>query len=86
MHFMGKECDVAPYTGAYEKIKAVPIVQADTEYNNPEIGGTMILIPNRAIYMGATMDQTLVNPKQLRAYGMTLQENPFSEAPICIET
>ena len=30
MHFTGKECDVAPYTNAYETIKLVPIVQVAT--------------------------------------------------------
>ena len=30
MYFTGKECDVAPYTDAYETIKEVPIVQAAT--------------------------------------------------------
>ena len=30
IHFTGKECDVAPYTDAYETIKAVPIVQEAT--------------------------------------------------------
>ena len=34
--------------------------------------------------MGETMDHTLVNPNKLRAYGMTVQDNPFSEAPISI--
>ena len=38
MHFTGNEFDVAPYTGAYEAIKAVPIVQAATAYENPETG------------------------------------------------
>ena len=36
--------------------------------------------------MGETMDHTLVNPNQLRIYGMTVQDNPFAEAPIFIET
>ena len=36
--------------------------------------------------MGATMDHTLVNPNQLHAYGMTVQDNPFLEAPIFIVT
>ena len=27
-----------PYTDAYKAIKSVPIVQADTEYENPETG------------------------------------------------
>ena len=49
IHFMGKECDVAPYTDAYDIIKEVPIVQADTAYENPETGETTILILNKAI-------------------------------------
>ena len=30
------------------------------------------------------MDHTLVNPNQLREYGMTVQYNPFLESPILI--
>ena len=77
MHFMGKECDVALDTDAYKKIKSVPIVQASKAYDNNESGETTILILNKAIWMGATMDHTLVNPNQLSAYGMTVQDNPF---------
>ena len=78
MHFMGKECDVAPYTDTYETIKAVPIVQVDTVYNNTETGETTILILNEAICMGEAMDHTLVNPNQLRAYDMKVQDNLFA--------
>jgi hypothetical protein len=86
MHFTGKECDVSPYTDAYEAIKSVPIVQAATAYDDPETGETSILILNEAIWMGDKMDHTLINPNQLRAYGLTVQDNPFSEAPIFIST
>ena len=75
MHYTGAECDVTPYTDAYEAIKSVPIVQAATAYDNPETGETIILIL-----------MTIVNPNQLRAYGITVQDNPFSEAPISIAT
>jgi hypothetical protein len=86
MHYTGKECDVSPYTDAYEAIKSVPIVQASTAYDNPETGETTILILNEAIWMGEQMEHTLVNPNQLRAYGITVQDNPFAEAPIFIST
>ncbi len=36
--------------------------------------------------MGDQMERTLVNPNQLRACGVTVQDNPFSEAPIFIGT
>ena len=58
MHFTGKECGVAPYTDAYETIKAVPIFQAATAYRNPETGDNTILILNKSIWMGENMDHT----------------------------
>ena len=36
--------------------------------------------------MGETMYHALVKPNQLRAYGITVQDNPFAEAPIFIAT
>jgi hypothetical protein len=86
IHYTGQECDVSPYTDAHESIKSVPIVQAATAYDNPETGETYILILNQAIWMGDKMRHTLVNPNQLRAYGITVQDNPFIEAPIFIST
>ena len=48
------------------------MVQVATAYENPETGDTTILILNKAIWIGETMDYTGVNPNQLRAYGMTV--------------
>ena len=84
MHFTGNGCDVASYTDSYEIIKAVPISQADTAYYNPDTGDTTILILNEDIWIGETMDHTLVSPNQLRAYGVIVQDNPFEEASISI--
>jgi hypothetical protein len=86
MYYTGKECDVSPYTEAYKAIKSVPIVQAATAYDNTDTGETTILILNEAIWMGDQMEHTLINPNQLRAYGITVQDNPFDPAPIFIST
>jgi hypothetical protein len=68
MYYTGKECDVLPYTEAYEVIKSVPIVQAATAYDNRDTGENTILILNKAIsWMGDQMEHTLINPNQLRA-------------------
>ena len=77
MNFMGKECDVVPYNDAYKRIKAVPIVQVATEYENPETEETTIQILNEVIWMGETIYRTLSNPNQLRSYGMIFQDNSF---------
>ena len=86
MHFLVRGCDVAPYTGAYENIKSLPIVQASTAYNNHETGEITIIFLNKAICMGKIMYHTLVNLNQLSAYGMIVQDNPFSEALFFIAT
>ena len=64
----------------------MPIFQPATAYDNPETGDTTSLILNYAIWMGETIYHTLMNPKQLREYGMAVQYNPFAEAPIFIAT
>jgi hypothetical protein len=86
MYYTGKECDVLPYTEAYEAIKSVPIVEAATAYDHTDTGETTILSLNEAIWMGDQMEHTLINPNQLRAYGITVQDNPFDPAPIFIST
>ena len=86
MHFAGKECDAVPYIDAYETIKLMSIVQSDTTYDNTETGETAIIMLKKLIWMGEAMDHTLVNPNQFFEYGMTVQDNPFAEAPILIPT
>ncbi len=86
MHCTGRECDVTPCTETHEPIKSAPIVQAATAYDNPETGETTILMLNEAMWMGDKMTHTLVNPNQLRAHGITVQDNPFSESPIYVST
>ena len=36
--------------------------------------------------MSTTMEQTLVNPNQLRHFGITVQDNPYSNYPLYIES
>ena len=79
IHFTGKEWDNTPYNDAYKTIKAVPIIQASTAYNNTDIKETKIIILNEAICMGEIMDYKIVKPNQLRAQGMKLQDNHFAE-------
>ena len=36
--------------------------------------------------MGGKMKHTLVNPNQMRLYGITVQDNPVSESPLYLTT
>ena len=82
----GKECDVSPYREDYEPVSNVPIVHAATAWQSPHSGQVYILIFNEALWMGDTMPSTLVNPNQLRHFGVQVQDNPTSLMPLSIIT
>ena len=75
--FTGRECDVSPYNDTYQSIKGVPIVTGATAYTCQTTGDTLILVFHEALWMGDTMDHSLLNPNQLRHYGVKVQDNPY---------
>ena len=84
--YTGKECDVSPYRDDYEPVTNVPIVHAGTAWTSKRTGQTYILVLNECLGMTDTMDHTLVNPNQLRHFGVRVQDNPMSSRPLSIIT
>ena len=84
INYTGRECDVAPYSEEYESIQNVPIVTAATAWQSSTTGQTYILVMNEALWMGPSLPNTLINPNQLRHYGVTVQDNPVSHKPLYI--
>ena len=42
-------------------------------------GQTYIIIINEALYYGTKLDHLLINPNQIRAYGIPLWDNPYDK-------
>jgi hypothetical protein len=84
MQYTGRECDVSPYTDTYTPIRNVPIVTGATAWTCPNTSETFILIMNEALWMGESLDHSLVNPNQLRQYGVSVQDNPYENTPMHI--
>ena len=81
----GQSCEVMPYSNTYDAITDVPVVTGATLWTSPHEGDEFILVFNEAIWMGNTLQHTLVNPNQLRAYSTTIQDNPFASTPLQFE-
>ena len=87
LSYTGRECDVSPFSDtAFEAIPGVPVVSAATAWTCPRSCETFILVFNEGLWMPDQMESTLVNPNQLRHYGVTVQDNPFSASPMFIAT
>ena len=82
MHYTERVCDVMPYSDEYEAKVGIPIVQVATGFTSSD-GRRYILIFNEALWM-PEMDNSLVNPNQLRHFGVEVQDNPYNEEPMVI--
>ena len=81
----GQTCEVMPYSDTYDAITDVPVITSATLWTSPHDRDEYILIFNEALWMGDTLQHTLVNPNQLRAYGTTIQDNPFASSPLIFD-
>ncbi len=74
-------CEVSPYHPDYPPMSDVPIVQAATAYDDPESGETFVLVVNQGLYLGEALQNSLLNPNQLRAHGVVVDDIPKHLAP-----
>ena len=86
LSYTGKECEVSPYSSQYEAVQNVPVVMGAMVWTNAADGMAYLLIFHESLWMGNKLDHTLVNPNQLRAYGVSVQDNPFDTKLLSITT
>ena len=80
IEFTGEYCDVTPYTADYQPILNVSIVNAATAYTNESTGETIILYFNQVLCYGKKMKMSLINPNQVRHFGVTVSDDPTDTA------
>ena len=85
LSYTGKECEVSPYLSQYEAVWNIPVVTV-VVWTNAADGMAYPLIFHESLWMGDKLDHTLVNPNQLWAYGVSVQDNPFDAKPLSITT
>ena len=65
----------------------MPIVSAATAFTCQSTGQTYILVINEALWFGDRLENSLINPNQLRFGGIIVNDNPFDpHIPISIQT
>ena len=83
LSFTGRAYDVTPYNAdSYEPERDVPIVSGATAYTCHSSGQTYILVVNEGLWYGPKLQDTLLNPNQLRFAGVTAAYNPFNTAEL----
>ena len=73
--YTGQVCDVYGFSDSMAPLKQVPIVTAATAYDDRYTGETIILLFNQVPWLGT--GPSLINPNQVRAHGLRVQDNPY---------
>ena len=71
--------DVYAYDESIQPIENVPIVSGATAFDDPTTGLTYILVFNESLYYGTKLKHSLINPNQLRHFGIDVWDNPFDK-------
>jgi hypothetical protein len=80
LYFTGQQCEVQPFLDSYKSVTGVPVCSAVTAYDDEETGLTYLLEFNECLWMGDTMQHSLINPNQIRASGISLADNPYDKS------
>ncbi len=78
--YTGQQCEVQGFHDTFAPVPDVPIATVATAWSDPLTGEAYILIFHEALYFGNNMDHSLINPNQLRHYGVTVNDNPYDRA------
>ena len=63
----------------FDAIKDTPIARVATAYQD-EDGAIYILIINEALYFGSSMDHSLINPNQIRHFGIAVSDDSYNSS------
>ena len=80
LHHTFRTADVYAYDSSIKPVENIPIVTGATAYDDPVTGDTFILVFHESLYYGTRLDHSLINPNQLRSYGIPFWDNPFDAA------
>ena len=79
LEYTQRVADVYAYIKDLAPILGVPIVSGATAWDDPTTEQTYILVINEGLYYGNKMDHSLINPNQIRDYGIPLWDNAYDK-------
>ena len=77
LEYTTRSADVTGFSNDLGIMKDIPIVTAATAYTCTTTGKVFILVFHEFLWYGGQMDHSLINPNQLRSYGVPVWDNPF---------
>lgn len=81
LEYTNRVVEVAPFSASWQAMEEIPIVKAALAYDDPMTGETFILMIGQALYFGDKLKDVLLNPIQMRANGVIVDDVPRHLSP-----
>ena len=85
MEFSNTICEVSPFLDSYQPVQEIYIARCCTVWTSHDTGREYLLVGEQMLWFGDKMENSLINPNQIRAYGINVFDNPFRDNAIGIE-
>ena len=77
MEFTGELCEVSPFLNEYDPVKEIPVARCCTVWTSHESGEEYLLVADQMLWFGTALQHSLINPNQIREYGIKVYDDPF---------
>ena len=81
MEMTHEVCEVTPFLDSYEPVKEVLVARCCSVWTSPQTGTEYLLVGDQMLWFGSQLGHSLINPNQIREYGIDVSDNPY--APDC---
>ena len=76
METTNEVCEVTPFLDSYAPTKEVMVARCSTVWTSPDTGKEYLLIGDQMLWFGTQMGHSLINPNQIREYGVPVYDDP----------
>ena len=84
MHYTGDICEVSPFLKTYVPVQEIPVARCCTVQTDDE-GKQCLLVGDERLWFGKALENSLINPNHVRAYGVSINDEPFNANEIGID-
>ena len=77
--YTGYKCNVIGFRSNLESITNIPVVTAVTAYNDPLSGTTVMLVFNKTLFFGSSIERYLIANNQVLSHGVQLSDDTYDQ-------
>ena len=66
-----------PFLSSYDPVTEIPIARCCTVWTDHRDSSEYLLVGDQMLWFGTSLPNSLINPNQLWAYGLLVNDDPF---------